>query len=317
MARRGADHARGVRQRRAQRHRLPLHGHLAQRDLRRLSLRRGADALLPAAPAGRRAAAQVQDRVRGLHRGSRAGVDQRHRLARENPGRPARLPRDDCRRHVDHAGDRLRALRVPAGGGDAERGRGRAARLPQVRRLRAPAAQPHEVRGEAAWLGAVPRQGDGGARGVPRHRRCAAQADVRAAQAAGSARLAAGGCAVGEGRRRGGGDARHRPRHHARLGEAADHRRSVRAVGPDQRGAAEAGGLSPRDRPAAARRHDRGPDARARRSRRGVWRRHHAADGGTERAVQVGEEGDRCSRSTSGLPRPVLARPTRIRSATW
>ena len=118
-----------------------------------VSVRRGADALLPAASARRGAAAQVQDRVRGLHRGSRARVDQRHRLAREDSGRQARLPRDDCRRHVDHAGHRLRALRVPAGGGDAERGRGRAARLPQVRRLRAPAAEPHEVRGEAAWLG--------------------------------------------------------------------------------------------------------------------------------------------------------------------
>jgi hypothetical protein len=42
------------------------------------------------------------------------GVDQRHRLARQDPGRAARLPRDHRRRHVDHAGDRLRALRVPA-----------------------------------------------------------------------------------------------------------------------------------------------------------------------------------------------------------
>ena len=91
--RRRADHARGVRQRGAQRDRLPLHGHVVERDLRRLSVRRGADPLLPAASAGRGAAAQVQDRVRGLHRGSRARVDQRHRLAREDPGRQARLPR--------------------------------------------------------------------------------------------------------------------------------------------------------------------------------------------------------------------------------
>ena len=66
--RRGPDHARGLRQRRSQRDRLPLHGHVVERDLRRLSLCRGADPLLPAASARRGAAAQVQDRVRGLHR---------------------------------------------------------------------------------------------------------------------------------------------------------------------------------------------------------------------------------------------------------
>ena len=50
-------------------------------------------------------------------------------------------------------------------------------------------------------------------------------------------------------------------------------RRSVRALGPDQRGAAEAGRLSPRDRAPAARRHDRRSDARARRPGRGLRRR--------------------------------------------
>jgi sulfite reductase beta subunit-like hemoprotein len=37
------------------------------------------------------------------------------------------------RRHVDHAGERLCAARVPAGRRDAERGGGRRARLPPVR----------------------------------------------------------------------------------------------------------------------------------------------------------------------------------------
>ena len=123
-------------------------------------------------------------------------------------------------------------------------------------------------------------------------RRRAAQAHRRAAEAAGRSRLAAGAGAVGERGGRGRRDAGHRPRHHARLGEAADRRRSVRALGPDQRGAAEAGRLLPRDRAAAARRHDRGPDARARRPRRGLWRRDDAAHGGAERALQVGEEGE-------------------------
>ena len=72
-------------------------------------------------------------------------VDQRHRLARAHPGRPQRLPRHGGRRHVDPAGVRLRALRVPAGRGDVRGRRGRRARLPPVRRLRASSAEPPEV----------------------------------------------------------------------------------------------------------------------------------------------------------------------------
>ena len=68
------------------------------------AVRRSADALLPASSAGGEAAAQVQDRVRGLPRGSRVRVDQRHRLARAHPGRhsaasasPSPAARRSCR----------------------------------------------------------------------------------------------------------------------------------------------------------------------------------------------------------------------------
>ena len=62
--RRRVDHARSVWQLGAQYHRLPVRRHVRQRDLRRDAVRRGADALLPSSSAQRRAAAQVQDRVR-------------------------------------------------------------------------------------------------------------------------------------------------------------------------------------------------------------------------------------------------------------
>ena len=94
----------------------PYAGVVGRRDLRRHAVRRGADALLPAPSAQRRAAAQVQDRLRRVPRGSRARLDQRHRLARARSWTAARgLPRDRRRRHVDPAGVRLRALRLPAG----------------------------------------------------------------------------------------------------------------------------------------------------------------------------------------------------------
>ena len=58
--------ARGLRQLGAQHHRLPVCGRGRRRGVRRHAVRRGADALPPAAPAELVAAAQVQDRVRGL-----------------------------------------------------------------------------------------------------------------------------------------------------------------------------------------------------------------------------------------------------------
>ena len=60
----------------------PYAGTSDNEDLRRHAVRRGADALLPAASARGDAAAQVQDRLRRLPRGSRGRLDQRHRLAR-------------------------------------------------------------------------------------------------------------------------------------------------------------------------------------------------------------------------------------------
>ena len=62
-----------------------------------------------------------------------------------------RLPGVRRRRHLDDDQRRPGALRLPAGGGPAARGRGRDPRLPRARRLPAPAAQPDEV----------PDQGDG------------------------------------------------------------------------------------------------------------------------------------------------------------
>ena len=52
-----------------------------------------------------------------------------------------------------------------------------------------------------------------------------------------------------------------------------------------------------------------GPDARARRSRRGVRRRDDAADRRSERAVSLGEDASRSSRSISGWPRRGSAAP--------
>ena len=80
--RRRADDARGVRQLGAQHHRLPLRGRRRRRGVRRDAVRRGADALPAAAPAQRDAAAQVQDRLRGLRPRSHRRGDQRHRLDR-------------------------------------------------------------------------------------------------------------------------------------------------------------------------------------------------------------------------------------------
>ena len=87
---------------------------------------------------------------------------------------------------------------------------------------------------------------------------------------------------------------------------ASRHRAAAAAAGclsaldAQKREPAEAAGLLPRDRAPAARRFHGGTDARARRSRRGVRRRSDAPDGGAERALPLGEEPNRWSRSTSG-----------------
>ena len=67
----------------------PYAGVVGRRGLRRHAVRRGADALLPAPSALVVAAAQVQDRLRGLPRGPRVRGDQRHRLARARRARTA------------------------------------------------------------------------------------------------------------------------------------------------------------------------------------------------------------------------------------
>ena len=116
--RRRPDDARGVRQLGAQHHRLPVLGGGRRRAVRRDAVCRGADALPAAAPAQRHAAAQVQDRLRGLHPRSHRRGDQRHRLdrARAHRGRAdtARLPRHRRRRHRDADPLGQRAVRVPA-----------------------------------------------------------------------------------------------------------------------------------------------------------------------------------------------------------
>ncbi len=88
-------------------------GHRRRRGLRRHAVRRGADAVLPAPSAVGVAAAQVQDRLRGLRRGSRLHRHQRHRLARggaqdRRRRRESGLPRHRGRRHRDDVAGRRR-----------------------------------------------------------------------------------------------------------------------------------------------------------------------------------------------------------------
>ena len=151
------DHARGVRQLGAQHHGLCVCRHLGVRAVRRHAVLRDDDAILPAPPAQLVAAAQVQDRLRRVRRGSRQGGHQRHRLARPGRERPPRLPRSRRRRDGDDVRQRSRALRVPAGRGDAERRRGDRARVSRPRRLQAQAQEPDEVPDEVARLGQVAR----------------------------------------------------------------------------------------------------------------------------------------------------------------
>ncbi len=141
----------------------PTCRHVAQRDLRRVAVRRGADALLPAASAGRVAAAQVQDRVRGCA--------EDHALASINDlGWRAKILDGKRGFRVTVAGGtsimpvtRLRALRVPARGRDARTWpRPCCACSTGFGDYQHRQQEPHEVHGEAAGLGGVPRQGGGG-----------------------------------------------------------------------------------------------------------------------------------------------------------
>ena len=115
----------------------PYAGNVRDRDLRRDAVRRGADALLPAS-----SASGVLPRKFKI---AFEGCTEDHALASINDiGWRARivdgsagLPRHRRGRHVDPAGVRLRALRLPAGRGDVQRRRGGRARVPPLRRLRA------------------------------------------------------------------------------------------------------------------------------------------------------------------------------------
>ncbi len=80
-----------------------VRGRLGRRALRRHAVRRRTDAVPPASPSQLDAAAQVQDRLRGVRRGSHRDRHQRSRLPRRaRRRRRARLPRPGRRRHGDH-----------------------------------------------------------------------------------------------------------------------------------------------------------------------------------------------------------------------
>ena len=89
--RRRADDARGVRQLGAQHHGLPVGRGVGRRGLRRHAVRRGADAAPAAASAQLDPAAQVQDRLRRMCRGSHEDRHQRPRLPRRHLRKTARV----------------------------------------------------------------------------------------------------------------------------------------------------------------------------------------------------------------------------------
>ena len=215
--------ARGLRQRRPQHHRLPLRRGGRGRGLRRHALRGGDDAL-PAAPSLQLlAAAQVQDRLRGLRlRGPRPHRHQRPRLPRAHPQTASAGSTWSRAAAPRPSPPRPRAVRVPARGRDL-RGRGSGApRLPPPRRLQAQAAQPDEVPDPRAGLGRLARRVREGAAGVPGRRRRAVLLPAGAPAGGSRAGLAAAG------RRRRSRNARRAPR---RGGARARHRAGDAAAG--------------------------------------------------------------------------------------
>ena len=126
-------------------------------------------------------AAQVQDRLRRVRRGSHEDRHQRPRIPGDRFGRRrARIPRHGRRRHVHPLPHRLAPARLRADRRDLRRRRRRAAGLCGVRRLPAQAAQPAEVPDQEHGLGAM-------ARGVPpRARRRPRRAAPRTAVQPGS-----------------------------------------------------------------------------------------------------------------------------------
>ena len=217
LADEGSDHARGVRQLGAQHHRLPVRRHVRRRDLRRDAVRRGADALLPAASA--RGVLPRKFKI------AFEGCREDHALASINDiGWRARIV------------DGRRGFRVTVAGGtsilpvsgyvlyDFLPGRGDARTSPRrwsacsTASATTSIAQRNRMKFTIKALGwdDVPRAVRGGARRVQaRGRRAAAVRSADAVAIGGGARLDAGGAADAAGRRRGGQHARERPGHHA------------------------------------------------------------------------------------------------------
>ena len=150
----GPHHPRSLRQLGPQHHRVPLRGSVAGRSLRRDPLR-GSPHEVPAPPSPELdPAPQVQDRLRGLPRGSLAEPHQRPRpSARFRASGTARLPGERRRRHGDPLPIGRPPVRAPARRRDLRRGRGRAPGLPQARRLQAQGPQPDEVPDPGHGLG--------------------------------------------------------------------------------------------------------------------------------------------------------------------
>ena len=223
--------------------------------------------------------------------GSRPGRDQRPRVLRAaRPGRQPRLPRDRGRRHghpvqVGH-GD----SRVPARVGDFQGGPGGAAGLPQVRRLQAQAAEPHEVHDPRAGMDPLARGIRTRADALPPERRGADARDRSGARRV-DARLDEGRGAVGRAHLVAchgaeGHGTRDRADHHS---GAAAGRRSVRPVAHDERATAEAVRLSDGDGHGAARGSVERADARPRRAGARLRRRHCARHPGSESRVPLGQ----------------------------
>ena len=316
--RRRADHARGVRQLGAKHHRLSVRRRRRRRGVRRDAVRRGADAPSAAPSAQLEAAAQVQDRLRGLPRGSHP--DRRSTTSASAP-RSARTGTRGFR--VTVAGGtsimpRAGALLhdVPAGGGDLRRRRRDPPRLRRARRLPAQAAQPAQVPDQEPGLGALATRST-----RPPWPRCASsrsELPVRSRRPAGRSGRRTG-CpppapTLAEIVARDAAAELRGPGIHPAPIEAG-HRR-LRSLDAHQRAAAEAGRLRRRRRHDPARRRHRGAAPDLRGSRVGVRRRHRARSPPIRTRSFAGYRWRVSRSSTARSPPPASGSPTRARSPT-
>ena len=134
----------------------PYAGVVGRRGLRRHAVCRGADALLPAPPAQRVAAAEVQDRLRGLpeDHALTAINDIGWRAPRVESTAAARVPRDRRRRHGDHVHVRRRCCTSSCPWPRCSTSAEAIVRVfHRLGRLQAQAAQPDEVPDQVARLG--------------------------------------------------------------------------------------------------------------------------------------------------------------------